>query len=81
MGNLYLYIYLFIYFCRESNKDALLEYECLNENDLLSSMKRNTISDNTLTIFVDNVRSLLKLVNDIVKGNRIMNNDIDCGQT
>ena len=44
-------------------------------------MKRNTISDNTLTIFVDNVRSLLKLVNDIVKGNRIMNNDINCGQT
>ena len=42
-------------------------------------MKRYTISDNTLTILIDNVRSLSKHVNDM--DNRIINNDINCGQT
>ena len=58
------------------NKDALLEYERLKENDLFSTLKRSIISDDTITILVHNVRSLSKHVNDIVSDSRIMNNDI-----
>ena len=39
-------------------------------------MKRNTLSDDTLKIFVHNVRSLSKHVADIVSDDRIMNNGI-----
>ena len=56
------------------NKYALLEYEPLKQNDLFSTIKRNTILD-TLTILVHNVRPLSKHV-DIVSDDTIMNNDI-----
>ena len=46
----------------------------LKQNDLFSTIKRNTISD-TLTILVHNVRPLSKHV-DIVSDDTIMNNDI-----
>ena len=39
------------------NKDTLLEYERLKQNDLFSTIKKNTISEATLTSFVLNVRS------------------------
>ena len=58
------------------NKDALLEYERLKENDLFSTLKRSIISDDTITILIHNVRSLSKHVNDIVIDSRIMNNDV-----
>ena len=49
------------------NKDVLLEYERL---------RRSTISGDTITILVHNMRSLSKHVNDIVSDSRIMNNAI-----
>ena len=55
------------------NKDALLEYERLKENDFFSMLKRGIIADNTITILVHNVRSFSKHVNDIVSDSRIMN--------
>ena len=58
------------------NKDALLDYERLKENDLYSTLKRIIISDDTITILVHNVRSISKHVKDIVSDSRIMNNDI-----
>ena len=58
------------------NKDALLDYECLKENDLCSTLERIIISDDTITILVHNVRSISKHVKDIVSDSRIMNNDI-----
>ena len=42
------------------NKDALLEFECLKQNDLFSTTKRNDISDNSITVSVHNGRSLSK---------------------
>ena len=32
------------------NKDALLEYELLKQNDLFSTIKRNAISGDTVTV-------------------------------
>ena len=58
------------------NKDALLEYERLKENDLFFTLKRSIISDDTITILVHNVRSISKPVNEIVRDSRITNNDI-----
>ena len=58
------------------NKDALIEYERLKQNDLFSTVKKNTISGDTLTIYFHNVRSLSKHVDDIVSDDRIKNNDI-----
>ena len=58
------------------NKDALLEYERLKENDLFLMLKRRINLDDTITILVQNVRSLSKHVNDIVSDSRIMNNDL-----
>ena len=58
------------------NKNALLEYERLKENDLFSMLKRRIISDDTITILVHNVTSLSKHVNDIVSDSKIMHNDI-----
>ena len=34
------------------NKDTLLKYERLKENDLFSTLKRSIVSDDTLTILV-----------------------------
>ena len=58
------------------NKDALLEYERLQQNDLFSRIKRNAISGDTVTVLVHNVRSLPRHVYDILSDNRIINNDI-----
>ena len=58
------------------NKDALLEYECLKQNDLFSTTKRNVISGDTVTVLVHNMRSLPRHVGDIISGNRNMNNNI-----
>ena len=54
----------------KATKDALIEHERLKQNDLFSTIKRNTISNNTIAILVHNVRSLLKHV-DIVSDRRI----------
>ena len=48
------------------NKDGLLEYERLKQNDLFSSGKRNVLSGNTVTVLVHNVRSLPRHVHDIL---------------
>ena len=48
-------------------KDALLELECLKQNDLFSTVKRSTISDDTVTVLVFNVRLLSKHKGDIVR--------------
>ena len=58
------------------NKDALLEYELLKQNDIFSTVKRNVVSGNTVTVLVHNVRSLPRHVDDILSDNRIINNSI-----
>ena len=58
------------------NKHALLEYELLKQNDLFSTIKRNAISCDTVTVLVHNVRSLPRYVDDLVSDNRIINNNI-----
>ena len=58
------------------NKSALLEYEHLKQNDLFSTTIRNVISGNAVAVFVNNVRSLLRHVDDIVGDNGIINNRI-----
>ena len=63
-------------FAVKVNKDALLEYERLKQNDLFSTIKRNAISDDTVTVLFHNMRSLPRHVSDIVSDNRIINNDI-----
>ena len=42
------------------DKDVLLEYERLKQNDLFSTIKRNAISGNTVIVLVHNVRSIFK---------------------
>ena len=54
----------------------MLEYEHLKQNDLFSTIKRNNASDKTIAVFVRNVRSLLKHLEDTVSDDRIINNDI-----
>ena len=54
----------------------MLEYERLKENDSFSTIKRYSISDDAITIFAHNVRSLSKRIDDIVNDDRIMNNGI-----
>ena len=63
-------------FAIKANKDALIEYERLKQNDLFSTIKRNTISNDTITILGHNVRSLSKHVDDLVSDRRVVNNDI-----
>ena len=58
------------------DEDALLEYERLKQNDLCYSIKLNTFSDDTVTIFVHNVISLWRYIDDIVSNDRIIDNDI-----
>ena len=58
------------------NKDALLEYESLKQNECFFTIKKNYISVDTVTVFVHNVRSLPTHVDDIVSDSRIINNDI-----
>ena len=54
------------------NEDALLEHEHLKQN-LLSTIKINAISHNTVTAFVHHVPKYLDV---IVSDTRIINNDI-----
>ena len=51
----------------------MLEHERLKQNDLLSTIKRNAISVNKVTVLIRNVRSH---VDDIVGDKRIINNGI-----
>ena len=60
----------------DTNKDALLEYERLRQNNLFSMIKRNAISRDTLTLLPLNVRSLPRHVDDTVSDSRIKNNDV-----
>ena len=48
------------------NKDAMLEYEHLKQNDSFSTIKRNTITDNAITSLDHNMRSLSKHIGDTV---------------
>ena len=54
----------------------MLEYERLKQNDLFTKIKRNTISEDTLTVFFHNVRSLSKHVNGILSNDGIMDDEI-----
>ena len=47
-----------------------------SKNGSFSTVTRNTILDNTITIAVNKVRSLSKHANDIVRDKTVMNNDI-----
>ena len=58
------------------DEDALLEYECLKQNDLFSIKERNATSGDTVTVLVHNVRSLPRHLDDIVSDNRIINDDV-----
>ena len=53
--------------------DALFENKHLKRNDLFSTIKRNNISDNTIAVFVHNLQSLSKHIDDIVSDDRIIN--------
>ena len=54
----------------------MLEYERLKQNDLFSTVKRNYILGDTVTVLVRDVRLLPRHVDDIVSDNRIISNDI-----
>ena len=54
----------------------MLEYERLKQNDLFSTIKRNAVSGDTVTVHGHNVRSRPRHVDDIVSDNGIVNNDI-----
>ena len=56
--------------------DALLECECLKQNDLFSAIKRSTISVGEVAVLAHNVRSHLGNVDDSVSDNRFINNNI-----
>ena len=58
------------------NKDALLEFERLQQNYLFSTIKTNAVSGDTVTVLVNDMRSFLRQVDAIVSNNRIINNDI-----
>ena len=58
------------------NKDAMLEYKCLKQNDLFSTGKRNAISVDTVAVLAHNVGSFPRHLYDILSDNRIINNDI-----
>ena len=58
------------------NKDALLEYRRLKQNNLFPTIKRNFILFDTVTVYVHNLRSPSRHVDDMVSNIRILNNDI-----
>ena len=75
--------YVSLYCIRESkksaikvNKNALFEYARLKQNELFFTIKGNNISDDTIIVFVHNVQSFSKHIDDIVSDARIINNDI-----
>ena len=49
----------------------MLAYERPEQNDLFSTIKRNTISEDTVTVPVHGVRSLSKHLDDIESDDRI----------
>ena len=53
-----------------------MEYERLKQNDLFSTIKRNAISGDIVTVLVHNVISLPRHVGDIISDNKIVNNDM-----
>ena len=52
------------------------EYEGLKQNNPLFIVKRNTISHDTITVFVHHVKSIPKHTDDTVSNDKIVNNDI-----
>ena len=52
-----------------------MEYQRLKQNDLFSTVKRNAVSGDTVTVLVHNVKSVPRHV-DILSDNTIINNDI-----
>ena len=54
------------------NKDALFEYERLEQNNLFSTIKRNNISGNAIASLIHNARSLSKHIDDIVNDDGII---------
>ena len=62
-------------FCKKVTKDALLEYERLKQIDLFSTIKRNTFSDDPITVLVD-VISFSEHTDDILRDHRMVNNGI-----
>ena len=58
------------------NKDVLLEYELLKQNDLFSTIKGNAKSGNAVTILVHNLILLPSYVDYIVSYNKVINNGI-----
>ena len=59
----------------------MVKYERLKQNDLFTTVKRSTISDDTLIVLVRNVRSLSKHVSGIVSDDRIMDDIIGPTET
>ena len=57
------------------NVDAVYEYGRLKDYCLFSTIDRNAVSDDTLTIFILNLRSGAKYLNDIVHDCRCLKND------
>ena len=55
------------------NMDALNKYERLTDHCWFSAIDRNSVSDKALKIFVMNVSSFRKHVNDIVFDQRYFN--------
>ena len=58
------------------NEDVLLECERLKQNDFFSTVNRNGISVDTVTLLVHTVRLLPGHADDILSDNRIINNNI-----
>ena len=56
------------------NKDALLEYGSLKQNDLLSTVKRDAIACDA--VLAHNMRSLPRYIDGVLSDNRIINNVI-----
>ena len=68
-----------LYCIGEFKKSAIKvnkEYDRLKQNNLFSTIKRNDISDDMITVFIHNVQSLSQHIDDVVSDNRIVNNDI-----
>ena len=60
------------------NTSALEEYERLRQNSIFDTIEKVAISEDTTTLLLVNVRSLLKHALNIVSDNRLINNDILC---
>ena len=48
------------------NENALNDYERLKKHCLFSTIDGDTVSDDTLTVFILNLLSLAKYLNDVV---------------